>query len=969
MSLLKGFVSAIVAHALFVLFFIPQLLAQDFDIPRATARYEQEKADSDRAQSAYNTEESRYNQYNEQLSRAKSIEATAVSDLRYQQDTLSRIDRDISQTDVAIRDAGFERDSEIRRRNDLNQDLPNLNNQIQRQQDRVRHYEDRLRRIEREIADERNRPRTGDYTCCYVDRGHEEHRAHCSSNPTQSVADAAALADCNVTHPTCVSRGCSQPASDDLARLQRQRDEIQRDLAEVESDLNHLVTNRDNCIRQIRDADDRIAVLERSIRDHQSQLSALARRRDSQIIAVDDARRTLASRSEDTRQAQRALDDQRSRLSSARSEWERQYAEAQSAYSYLQQVIANYNAELNRIYGIADAAASQHSAREAAEVAPRPGEVAGSASARSVGEAVGTSEGIARESARGYKVGRQDAASDQSLGIPYRSGKEVGFAEAVAVARAADFPRGYNDALAAFLQVAPTESATIDISDSIPQDPGAAGQELSADTRQIVTKPAPAFNIPTEPSYRVPVYSEPNVSIPTADFRYRSEPCQNLALPEFEAKCRARYSSSYAAVFSSQYKSIFLTSFRNVFDREIGAIYDQALSRGHPEEFSRSRDQGAKEQGVLDGFAEKISAARAEQYAAGKAALAAYAASGYLLVIREVTWSEQSGDDLFTPTDKVKVATIIDNFGGTASPKGRIKIKVSGINGFDSINFEERELPSLAAKTRTTINGALTGIVGSGPAKSILNLAGTVGQKSFDLKAEVHFPLELQSLTLPRKPRVNEELEAALTYKNLLKVESQLTQVNFTNASNMVVIAGAPFEVPALAPDAFQTVKVKLKPGVWVGDNVPVLFQSKIEDSANELGSVVQPFEQIINVERNASLLLYDSAGRTVPSGSFDVIAGRSISFLVKFNFMSTRPLPGPFAVKSARRSNDTIKHSNNSTTGVNYGSWNPGTQAQPIRFSYDVPLALKGQRHYVMIQLNEGAGAIHALMVYLNIK
>jgi hypothetical protein len=341
---------------------------------------------------------------------------------------------------------------------------------------------------------------------------------------------------------------------------------------------------------------------------------------------------------------------------------------------------------------------------------------------------------------------------------------------------------------------------------------------------------------------------------------------------------------------------------------------------------------------------------------------------------------EQSGDKLFTPNDIVKINSVIENYGGTASPGGKLQIKVKGKQILEKFSTEVRSLPGVLPNSRTKLVGALSATVGSAYARSVVGVQGAIEKnqggsepqsiKEFDLKSAVHFPLELQSIVLARKPRVNEEVEATLTYKNLLEDPTESNEIALSNSSqNMVTVTGSPFTLPALSPGEQHTAKVKLKPGVWVGDNVPIIFQSKVTNDAGGLNNVTQHFSQIINVDRSASLLLFDNGGQPAPSGRFNVNAGSRISFLVKFNYLATRSLPGPFLVTASSRSHPTIRNSNNSTTSVNYGSWNPGSQAQPIRFSYDIPTELKGQNAWVMIQLDEGGRTVHALMVYLSVR
>ena len=128
-------------------------------------------------------------------------------------------------------------------------------------------------------------------------------------------------------------------------------------------------------------------------------------------------------------------------------------------------------------------------------------------------------------------------------------------------------------------------------------------------------------------------------------------------------------------------------------------------------------------------------------------------------------------------------------------------------------------------------------------------------------------------------------------------------------------------------------------------------------------------FPKLINVERNASLLLQDRLGNPVNTGTVDAIAGSTVQFKVKFNFLSTVRQPGPFIVRYTKASDTGIRPANNSTVSVNYGSWSPGTTTTPINFAFDIPASLRGTEGWILIQLDEGGRATHVLQVRLRIR
>src|SRR5690606_7421068 len=93
---------------------------------------------------------------------------------------------------------------------------------LQRQYDRV---VDRIRELDRKIAQLKNQPGTGNWTCVYVDKGWEEHAGgHRATHADKATAEAEAEKDCLAHHGSCVSRGCSQPPSPQLKAAVEQRE-------------------------------------------------------------------------------------------------------------------------------------------------------------------------------------------------------------------------------------------------------------------------------------------------------------------------------------------------------------------------------------------------------------------------------------------------------------------------------------------------------------------------------------------------------------------------------------------------------------------------------------------------------------------------------------------------------------------------------------------------------------------------
>jgi predicted nucleic acid-binding Zn-ribbon protein len=956
-----------------------RLLAEDLDVPRARTAYNQARAEADRAKTLYDREVQIDNGLKEDVADARSREESARRELDNAKDRLSDIERQISNTETEISELRFDRDRFTRLRADAARDIPDLRRKRDNLKTEAADLERAIREIQREIDRLQNLPGDGPWTVCFADRGHEEHSGgHCATDRDKTAASEAAKADCLAVHGECRQWSAEQPDPPELAQLIRQRDDLKRDLANTERDLNSAENELTSKENEVRDLDNKITQTERQIVTKQSTLASLRDDRIDLRSRITTLEGTYRSRQNDTRDAELALQRHQGVLDNARFDWQRQESEAQTAFNYLQQVIANYNAALNRVLAQADAAASQHSDREAGERAPQAGSTHGKSDARTIGEERGTLDGQARESARGYRDGRQNASTAPSLENSYRTGKVEGERQADAKAFAESFPKGYNDLLDQRLSQAPDNSAVVDITERISDEPGENGQDIDPRKKAIGNVLPPNFGLPNDPVYNVPVAGQPVFNSPAADFRYRNYPCTGLPLPEFEPRCRERYDATYASAFTSGYRGIYTRSYQSSFNGDVQSHYDAALGRTYDASLQAGRQSGAKDQGILDGFATSLAGAVTRQYAAGQQAARNLLDSGHLIIVRQVTLTEESGDKLFSSGDRAKLQLVLDNYGKMASPRTKVRVRITGKTNAEALTFEIRDLPALAGNTRTTLQGVVAAKISAAPTGAKVSLDGVVEFRRADgtyaelekiaPSAVIKFPLEIQALTLAKKPRVDEEVAAKLKVVNNTEAELPESKLALSSAPNIVAFPNTPATIPALAPGASVEVDVKVKPGVWVGDGVPVNVLGTVKDVGG-LAEVVQLFPQIINIDRNASLLLQDRLGNPAPTGIIDAVAGSIVQFKVKFNFLSTVRQPGPFVVRYTQSSDPAMRPANNSTISVNYGSWSPGTTTTPINFAFNVPQTLSGKEGWILIQLDDGARAIHVLQVRVRVR
>jgi septal ring factor EnvC (AmiA/AmiB activator) len=865
-----------------------------------------------------------------------------------------------------------------RQRNDAASELPTLRRRAEdlaRQRDELQRTE---RDLERRIANHQGGPGQGPWTCCSVDRGWEEHRSgHCSTNENKQAAQEAAQQSCLAVHAACDQRRCEQPDSPELERLRRQLETTRAELRDVESRLSYAQSQVDTQERDIRNYDSRLSQTDRDISSKQSEHSQLRSSRIDAQSRISSEERNLSRAEDDVRTAQNQVDRHTGILDSARREWQREEDEAQVAYRYLQQVIANYNAALGRVLAQAEQEATQHSSREAQERAPSVADSMGQRDAKAAGEEKGSAEGSSRDFARGYKTGRESASTSQRLAQSYSEGLKLGQDSADQKAQKEDFPLGYNQAWDQLLANAPENDAVVDITSQISPNPGDNGADLDPRKRAIGNVPSPAFQFPQEPAYGLPMAGNPTFSTPGADFRYRAYPCSGLQLPEFEPKCRERYDATYTRKFVDQYSAVFRNSYTIAFNGSVKSHYDAALGRSYDGSKSRGEEQGAKDQGILDGFGSSLPQARARQFQLGQAAVTNSLSTGHLLIVRDVKLVEESGDGLFASGDRAKLRVVIDNYGLKSSPLGKARVRITGNTNGESLTFELRDLPSLAANTRTTLEGVVAAKISQAKALSKIVLEGVIELRGADgayseleriaPEAEIRFPLEIQAITLSKNPRVDEEVPAKIKLTNNTKDVIATKELFLSSDPATVSFIKSPLTTPEINPGESVDLDVNVKPGVWVSDDIPVNVLGTTQ-GINGVSSSTQIFPQTIKLERNAVLSLKDRNGQPVPSGALDAVAGQVLSFKVQFNFLANSRQPGPFSVRYTQSSDPGIRPANNSTTGVNYGSWSPGTRAEPITFSFNIPESLRGKSGYVMIQLNDGSRATHALQVAIRV-
>jgi predicted nucleic acid-binding Zn-ribbon protein len=960
--------------------------AQDLDVPRARTAWERERAEADRARGDHDREVAVAGRLQTTLDQARNEENRALSALSELQAQLQRIDRDIATTEADIRSLGFQRDTLMRQRRDAERDLPSLISRRDRLGDEIRGLERGLRLIEEEISRLESAPRSGPWTCCAADSGWEEHAGgHCSSNESRDTAYDAAQALCLEFHGSCSVRNCEQPEDPQLEELRRERDRVRRELEETRqswSEAEAAVGQRETDIQGI---DSSIRRTENDIVSRESSLSDLRSRRSTQLGRIADAERTLRSRESSRREAETALSNHAPTLAASRRTWEQAEREAQAALDYLRQVEANYAAARNRVLAAAEDAARRHASSEAGERAPVPANMEGRASGEQEGASRGQSDVALRDFAAGWSDGRANAGLDASLRQSFDSGLAQGREMAVTLARSEDWPRGWNDALDTTLAEAPEFSATVDITSVLPPDPGQNGADLDPRKKPVLRGQDPVFETPVAPPYNVPVAGRPQFSTPAPDFRHRDRPCSGLVLPEFEPLCRERYDATYTANFRDSWAIVYLREWQAAFNSQARVAYDRVLGGSNESERERGRQQGAREKGVLDGFAARILTARVEQYDSGRQAMQEWLKTGNLLIVREVSLVETSSDGLFSGGEDVLVRIVVDNYGHTASPLAKMRVRFLSRSGVGSLSFETRELPALAARTRTTLVGVTSGKLLAAASGSSVTLSGTLESQTsgtwaelerISMEQKIRFPLELESMQQAAPAPLDQDSLVSLRFVNNAQIATGEARVVLSESNGFVLFPVAEGEepgvvVPSLEPGGVTSVEVKMRAGLGVPDQTPLRFLVKASHD-DELSSRLvseQLIDQRIQVARNAILVLTDTAGRPIQSGRLSVAGGTSAAVPVLFKFLASQTRPGPFAFRWKSASHPTIRPTSGSTTGVRFNEWNPRWTRQPDLFRLDIPASLRGQAVWGEWELEEAGRVIHRLRVGFDVR
>jgi hypothetical protein len=760
--------------------------------------------------------------------------------------------------------------------------------------------------------------------------------------------------------------------------LQRQLRRAKERAEQLENEDRQLDADLDRVARDLRDNTDSQNQNRAQQRQNSIQRDQLDRQRAILTGNFIDAKGNLQQAKNASQAALNILNVARQATAVAANNYQRDYDRLQSAKNYYNQVVANYNKAKADVVNAANTKGGADGAKEGQASGAAPGQAAGKAQAQLVGNQAGTIDGKVLAKNKGYREGRQVGATDASVAESYAAGIQVGIVAANQQAVAQDFPVGYNAALGTLYDKTLEQPAPLDITEKDLDDAGAGSPLLNPTQKTSTAVAAPAFKTPVDPAGKPPTAPNANVDVAPVQYTNHVPNCDNLVLPEFGDICNSTYTSAYEQGYSTNYRATFLQNYKASYNGDVGGVYQTAYNAAYPDDFSTGKNQGARDQGVLDGYAQRQPVAQKEQIEAGQQAFAGDMSAGFLIRVKSLDLAETSGDGLFTPGEKVKVQVVVENFGGKPSPKGQFKLSVTGQRGTEKYSFVARDLPSIPGGSRVQVQGVVTATLSDVSAKTPLLVEGRIDQKDrsgnyvayqvFSRPAVAHFPLELETLTQEKTGAVKEKVSAKLVYRNLTKAALPETEIKLLTSPRVVEVEPEVIKVPAVEPDATVEVKADLTPGIWAGSNVNVKFRSAGKNlGGNE--KVDQLFPQLFGVARDASLALFDANGNENPSGAFDVVAGTAVTFYVQFRYHRNDYQAVPFQINPTQTSDPGIVQNIYSSGALTYNGFGPGLVAQLSRYSYNVAENLKGKSGWVMIEARENGTTTHALQVMLNIK
>ncbi len=760
------------------------------------------------------------------------------------------------------------------------------------------------------------------------------------------------------------------PIQQDIQTLTQQIRGVQGQVQAQKNSVATLQQRLNTTQDALRSVTQALAQLERDRLDIQRRLNQIPGELQNHNFALSQAENEVRRLEIAVRDAEFVLSQSIADYESALRRYRVAKAESDAAYSYYEQVVANYNLEKDKVVRLASAAGATDGGVEGRD----SGAKAGSADGKRVGQQAGSAKGSDDGSKRDFLAGYQEGRANPSLAATFAQGTTEGTNLATQKAKAEDFPKGYNTYLDTLLGDAPQSDALVDMTEMEVVPSAETGMFLKPEKKAIGSVGGPGFSNPKGPAFGAPTSGAlAGVMVPVPSHTHYNAPCTNLILPEFGPLCEDVYHRSYLKNFESVFDSTYRGNYPVAYNQSASQAYQTALAQQNGESHKRGLSQGGLEQARSDAFATSLPSAKQEQHRLGGVAVEELLKKGYMVFFRKVELQDVNGDGLLSPGEDATLKVVVDNYGKLPTPDARFVVRVVKAGGISGL-IAMRALPALATDSRTTFEGVLSGkisqTVAGGKIQVVVRAETDKGEALSELSTEAaaRFPLELTAFTLEKAPAIGETVQARITFKNQTRDTLPDTTMSLTHPEQLIEILDPQVALPSLASGESATVAVRVKPTAGVGGNRPVEFVSTIEGLPS-IERLVQMYSLELKINRKASLDLFDASGVALSGGYLNVRAGTTLKVIARFAFHSNKSEPGPYKIGKAGASSTSIKNTNNSTVSVTLGSASPSSNGHKVTFSYDIGRDLAGQKGWVLLNLSEGSKVIHAPRLWLNIQ
>ena len=757
--------------------------------------------------------------------------------------------------------------------------------------------------------------------------------------------------------------------------LERQRDDVGKEANEAHARYLDYQRLMESAAQDSVTFQNYLDSTDKDLNDAEDQKRTLNQRLQETLNAISADQDQIVEAQSSENLAQSGITLEQAAVTEAKQKYNSDFAAAQSANEYYQTVKASYDTERAKMLATAAQAGTGDGKREADARAASPAETDADRDGAAQGQVAGTTDAKARDMAQGYADGRKNASLDPGLSTVYQAGQRAGDTIAIVKAKATGLADGYNQALKDRLGSVPPTEVNLDLTQATSQ----TGSTARFSTDPIATgNQFPDPELPPPPTWanHVPKAQEPKFDVPTKDDRYSQPPCTNLVLESFVPLCQSAYEAAYDKSFRAEYARAYQQFYRQAFEKSTQVAYDQAFAPHSVVDYNAGRAEGAVDQGTLDGFQTSLKKEVATQHELGKKRFEAVASTGALARLVSVELVPTSGA-LYVPGQKVQLRVTVDNYGGQPSAQGEFRITLTKLDGIKLTGANTHDLPPVPPDTRAKMEGAFDLTIQRNWSTRKVHIEASAQQKSatgdyvdaghFEASAELHYPLELQKVTLAKTPAFKEAVDATFLFKNQTdgdlpasQIAIQTTPVTWEPEARLKDLS-----VPAVPKGATVEVTGKLTPNVWAGENVPVGFMI----APKQPNADTQYFYQQMSVDREAGIELYDE-NKKPTYGHLAVNGGSYVTFYVRFVYHRQQAGSSTFTVSPGTASDGGIVINTLSSNAVAYSGATLTSSPDYIRFSYNVAQTLQGKvDQYIPIYLYQDSQVIQAIAVYLDVK